>query len=529
MGQRDVFAAGPAGGTAGPGPDAARFDVAAAVAVAALGLAWGLLAAPRGYADGDASELTLALALAGVPHPTGYPIYVLAGHVVTRLLHACSVAWPTAANAWSAVGCATALFFLHRLSMEVAGPRLRARGIRGLPRAALVTLPFLPLVVQPIWSAASSGAEVYAWHGAWVAWATWSAWRVRSTWHGAGSALRWGVVIGVGLAHHLTSLFLSIPLTAYVALRPRADAGGRGPGLRGVDARAMTLGACIPLLSWGWIAYRGLHPAAFQWPLLEAGWGGLWNHVLGIAYGGYLGGFRPNAAEARLLVASIPWLAVGTAALVATIAMRETSTEARARRSLARTLGVAFLLQSAFVLGYRVPDPAAHVVPLLALGAIFLPDRAAALLARAGTASSALAAAALLVGFLPGSIATDLDSRRAVERTDRILRAAWEGVPFEKGFIYWHNDLYARLRAYQILEGSHRGRVVENPGVLTWDGPRRRFLERYGFDPWAGRMPTRDEDFAALPAITRGAREVPAIDFDDAIRAAVRAEGTPAP
>ena len=36
---------------------------------------------------GDASELTLVLATNGVPHPTGYPLYVALGHPFVTVLH----------------------------------------------------------------------------------------------------------------------------------------------------------------------------------------------------------------------------------------------------------------------------------------------------------------------------------------------------------------------------------------------------------------------------------------------------------
>ena len=82
--------------------DAEGEEVAVALSFAAAlaALAWGLLMAPRGYAEGDASEFTLALALAGVPHPTGYPLYTLAGHLATHLLHAFAATGHATPIAW---------------------------------------------------------------------------------------------------------------------------------------------------------------------------------------------------------------------------------------------------------------------------------------------------------------------------------------------------------------------------------------------------------------------------------------------
>ncbi|HEU4724153.1 MAG TPA: DUF2723 domain-containing protein [Candidatus Eisenbacteria bacterium] len=505
--------------------------MATAVALSLIALAWALVAAPRGYGEGDASELTLALALGGAPHPTGYPLYTLAGHAATAWLHSLGVAWPVAANAWSALGSAVAIFFLHRLGAAMAGERLPSRGTE---RRLLATIPLVPLLTQPIWSAAATTAEVTSWQAAWSLGAAWTAWRLAgdSTSHGAGAGapLRslqarlflWGGVIGLGLAHHATSALLATPLTIWVIARLRGASPSAGPSGApsrpggGSFALSLAAGMALPLLSWGWIAYRASHPAAFQWPLLEPGLGGLIAHLTGRAYGGYLGGFHPSPADARLLASSIPWLALLLIALAVTLA----ASPRGPRRTFATAVGAALLAQGAFVLAYRVPDPSSHLVPILALGAIVLPDLAARIRARAGGAVAALAAAALLLALLPAWIGADLAAKAHAEETDRLVRDAWRRVPFERGLVVWNNDLYARLRAYQILEGSRPALLVEHPGVLTWPGPRRRFQEAHGFDPWNGATPTSDAMLAQLPDLAARAGGLPAIDFDVLLREA---------
>ena len=502
--------------------DAEGEEVAVALSFAAAlaALAWGLLMAPRGYAEGDASEFTLALALAGVPHPTGYPLYTLAGHLATHLLHAIGVAWPVAANAWSALGSAVAAFFLARGAIALAGRESSGANRGRSPALAFaVLLPLVVLFVQPVWSDAASGAEVYTWHAAWIAAAGWIAWRLASRAEAGALAprawLAWGLAIGAGLAHHATSILVSLPLTVWL-LRRAAP-----PNTRGVAALAA--GALLPLASWGWIGYRALHPAAFQWPLLEPGIAGLLKHVSGRAYGGYLGGFHPSESDARLLVTALPFLAL---AVAATAAVASSGGDAL-RRSFVRVLAAAMAGQALFLLVYRVPDPAPHLLPILALGTLSLPAAALRLGRRAGGAVAALAAAALLLALLPPAIARDAETRDGAEATDRLVRAAWAGIPFERGLVVWNNDLYARLRAYQILEGSHPERIVVHPGVLSWPGPRRRFREAYGFDPWDGAAPTSEAGLAGLAAASARAGRMPAVDFDDAVRAA-RAGGAPA-
>src|SRR5678816_1654196 len=78
-----------------------------------------LLFAPPVSGDKDASEFTLVLATGGVAHPTGYPLYTLIGYVFVHALHAIGASWSYAANAWSAVGGALAIGFLHALSARL--------------------------------------------------------------------------------------------------------------------------------------------------------------------------------------------------------------------------------------------------------------------------------------------------------------------------------------------------------------------------------------------------------------------------
>ncbi|HEU4334178.1 MAG TPA: DUF2723 domain-containing protein [Candidatus Eisenbacteria bacterium] len=513
MGPSEERAAAPHAAGAMPG--------AATGAAVALGLgafAWGLLLAPRGYAEGDGSELTLTLATAAVPHPTGYPLYSLAGHLFVRIAHAAGMSWPAAANAWSAAGAALAAYFLARLAGALAAERLAAsgRGGRGGPGASLPLLlalsPLAILLAQPIWSLAATQAEVTSWHAAWVAAATWAAWRLAARPPVAPrGALLWGAVAGAGLAHHATSVLVSLPLTLWLARRRSAP--------RSLPLLAPFLaGLAIPLASFAWVAWRAVSPAPGQWPLLEAGFDGFVAHVTGRAFGGYLGGFNPAPPEAALLLTALPWLAVALPLLAVAAFARD----AGPVRSFARALGAVAILQGAFLLAYRVPDPSWLALPLLVAGTAWVPRGLAALTARAGVATAALVVAAAAVAFLPSWASRDLEAKRSAEATDRIVREAWESVPFERGLVAWNNDLEPRLRAYQLLEGSHAARVVEHPGMLSWEGPRRAFRDRMGFDPWGGGLPEREEELAARLVETAAAAGLPSLDFDDAIRFVTR-------
>src|SRR5688572_18023679 len=75
---------------------------------------------------GDSPELTAAAFQAGVPHPTGYPLYMLLGHAFIKLLPFGSVAYRM--NLLSALAAAAAIALTYRLFWQASRSRL-ASGI----------------------------------------------------------------------------------------------------------------------------------------------------------------------------------------------------------------------------------------------------------------------------------------------------------------------------------------------------------------------------------------------------------------
>ncbi len=69
-----------------PAPSGVPHAAAIALLVAALSFALYFATAARGIWWGDGPELTAAAYALGVPHPTGYPFYMLSGHAFIRLL-----------------------------------------------------------------------------------------------------------------------------------------------------------------------------------------------------------------------------------------------------------------------------------------------------------------------------------------------------------------------------------------------------------------------------------------------------------
>jgi hypothetical protein len=176
-------------------------------------VAYALTAAPD-LLYGDAGEFQFTLPLAGVGHPTGYPLFHILGWGWERFFGS-NPAW--GANLFSALwgGVAVAAFYLF--SAEALA-RLRARlkwpsGERWL--AGLATIIF---ALNPTLWAQATQAEVYTLHAAFVAailGATLAAARERDAWPLWPVAL----LLGLSLTHHLTTVFL-IPGVALFLLLP---------------------------------------------------------------------------------------------------------------------------------------------------------------------------------------------------------------------------------------------------------------------------------------------------------------------
>ena len=425
--------------------------------------------------DRDSGEFTLVLATGGLAHPTGYPLHTLAGVAFVHAAHALGASWAQAANLFSALGAAVATGALHAV-----GARLLARNLGGRAAAAAAFLPLLAFAPNPVWTLEATLAEVHAWHVAWVAVAALLGHRLLGG--GATSArgaAAWGLVVGAGLAHHLTSVLFSVPLSAAIAAQ-----AARSPR-RPVLAAAFAAGALVPLSSLAWIAWRAAHPAAVQWPELAPGLRGVLEHATGAQYRGFLGRFAPSAGQRALLGAHVvPWLVPALGGAAAALFARGTGGE----RAWRRALGAGVVLSAAYALAYGVSDPVPYFLPALAIG---LPLALAALAAvgplRAmGRAPAFALAAALLVPAVAG-VRTAQSRNAALVAFDGLLRRMWTALPPGPAFVVWDDDMASRLRAFQVLEGSRAADVeVVQPRHLTHPRPRAAFVRRHGFDPVAG-------------------------------------------
>lgn len=474
---------------------------------------------PAASGDKDGSEFTLVLATLGAAHPTGYALYTILGHAFVVVAHALGASWSFAANAFSAAGGAVAIALLHALSART----LRGAGVSARAAAAVALLPSVAFGMNPIWTMETTLAEVNSWHVAWVAgmalftlWASAGLTQTDSTVPASRTAAFCGLLMGVGLTHHLTSVFISIPLSSALAVA-LARRGVLRPSVIAIGFGAFALG----ISSAAYVFWRATHPALMQWPVL--GPETAWDHVLGAQYRGYLGNFDPSDVQQRFLSGYVyPWLAPSLIVLL-TLPFIRSKGSPRVWRSAVASSAV---LQGAYVFSYGVPDPSPYFLPILALGLSLLPawlaDAVPVVRNRAWWFATPVALGLIVLSVGWGRIGRERAT--TYERFDDLVHRMWMSVTFDDGFVIWGDDMVHRLREYQLLRGEKSRVIALNPAQLTYPGPHAEFVKRHGFDPLA-ELPTLpppvDETttravFEAIAARINTASPLPVAIFDPA-------------
>ena len=238
--------------------------------------------------------------------------------------------------------------------------------------------------------------------------------------------------------------------------------------------------------------------------------GAVVRHVTGADYGGYLGGFAPNARDRALISGAIvPFLVPGLV-LGAVWALRS---KVRALRwTLLAFLGGGALLV-AFVMYYGSPDSASYFVPAL-MGALLVTQPLVGGLARrvAPALIVALLAAATLTGVVVVVRETRAENAR-LEATDQLFHQAWHAIPFERGIVLWGDDRSSRLFVFQLLERDRPQLIAANPNMLTWSVARVAFARQTGTDPLAGLEIRTRQDVARIPENIRRQTALPVVEF----------------
>ncbi len=270
----------PAEAAAAPPPDPTA-EAWNAVGAAGLWLAAFLLYAPGVYPDVgpvDSGELALAAWAPGVAHAPGFPAYVFAGWLWSRLLAWGSVAWRL--NLFSAACAALAVSAAYRLGLRLLVPPPASppsAGARGMAAAGALLLATGPV----FWHWALT-TEVYAFHSWLMAAACCFAFSA------AGRRRRQilcGIFTGMALAVHWVSVLALLPLLLGLLwpaqARPRSGSHRRSGWQEWTLPAGSALGAAL-------LFYLGLMALARSAPLLN--WGSpttperLWWHITARQY-----------------------------------------------------------------------------------------------------------------------------------------------------------------------------------------------------------------------------------------------------
>jgi hypothetical protein len=318
---------------------------AAAVAALALAVYLATLAPTVTWAHHgvDGGDLMTAAATLGVPHPPGYPLYVLVGHAISRVpLPVGELALRF--NLFSAVSAAGAAAVLARAISRLATP------FAGLVGGLIFA--FGPI----LWSQAVI-AEVYAPHALLV-----SAWlaALLLVSRGGKGELGAGFFWGLAWTMHLSSALL-LPLALWWGSERAQTWRGRGRFLVGL------LFGLAPFLLLPALALR--RPAV-NWgnPTTLSRW---WWLVSGALYRGYVFGLPladwPGrlAALARYAVQGFTWPGLA-------LVLWGASQLARENRRLFLALMLSAGLVTLYAVGYDATDSHVLLIPACMIAALFL-------------------------------------------------------------------------------------------------------------------------------------------------------------
>jgi hypothetical protein len=315
-----------------------------------------------GLLGGDSGEFQFAAFLGGIAHPTGYPLYLILGHLWTHLIRSGDPAWRM--NLLSAVWGGIAVGLLYLLAAQII--RLAAGSREGV-RAWTIRLPALSAallfaVTPTFWSQAVI-AEVYTLHAALLAavllgLVTWQA-------NGRASALYFaGLAFGLGLAHHRTVLLL-VPAIVLFVWYQRRSGGELRPF---VWVRTLLL-ALTPTLLYAYIPLRGPRTpyadiVVGQDTLIQLyqptlGW--LLQHISG---SGFSSALRSPVEAAGHLGQSAAWLLTEFSWVGIVLGLVGAAWLLRRVLSLALLTGAAFLTFAAFNLFYGIGDIHVFHIPL---------------------------------------------------------------------------------------------------------------------------------------------------------------------
>lgn len=344
-----------------------RRDIWLAIGCGVAALSLYLRTLAPGVLFGDPAEFQTAAWVAGLAHPTGYPLFLLAGWLWTRLLSLGEPAWRLNLLSASLGATTIGITYLAALRLIATAVPVCSAVAR---RLAAVVAALLLAVVPGFWSQAII-AEVYTLHALLTALALWVALDAPSP--RKGTRLAW--LVGLGLAHHRTAI-LWLPGLAAWAWLSSAPRGWRW--LPTKRLLALSAGLILPQLLYLYIPLRAAATPYLQVPLGAGESLALYDHsargfvqfVLGRAFAGELLSPLQALAQAPAAFALIVRNLSGLGLALAAIGLAQLA-HARARGSLALTTLIA-LSQLAFNLFYGIGDVYVLYAPIYLIAALWM-------------------------------------------------------------------------------------------------------------------------------------------------------------
>ena len=325
----------------------------------------------------DGGELVAAAYVLGVPHPPGYPLYVLLGRLFAFL--------PLGDVAWR-LNLMSAFFAALAVAITLALSRRSCRVLlwhepEGIHRCLLEVAAFvsaLSLAFSPLFWSQATIAEVHSLSAFLVALTLyclvcWAERTARAVSPLRDPCLRLAALFyGLSLTHHLSTLMLAPAVLLFVLGWGRRQ---RGEALDCLQAVSFFLLGLVPYLLLPLLAMR--HPPV-NWGN-ACSWSGFLWMLSGGAYRRYVFALPPSevpgrlSAWASLLVGQFGWWGVALGLLGLWLM-------ASAGPLLAASFLIAFGAVSAYAIGYNTTDSYLYLMPSWLIFAVWLGLGAFALL-----------------------------------------------------------------------------------------------------------------------------------------------------
>lgn len=372
---------GPVSGALKPGTG--RFELVMAAAISAIALAVYLSTVAPGITwrnlGADGGDLLTAAFTWGVPHPSGYPTYLVTLRLFSFIFPFGDEAFR--GNMLSAFLAAASVGLVYLAALRLIALLPQSSGLpRWAPFAAAAVAALAVAVSRELWSQATI-TEVYALNAFFVTALLLGVLRLyeRERQGLSSGHLRTflAFALGVGLGNHLTLAFVALPFVVWSYFWSGGVAGARGR-LRDVRVPiAFLAGLAIyvyapiasagrPLLNWG-------HPDTAE---------GFWWMISGSIYQDYAFGLEASRIPGRLIESGDLFLAqFGFAGLVLGLVGLTLVWEARRGFAIAGIASIA--LVAAYAIGYDTPDSFLYLIPAFIIIALWMGVGTAALLGAA--------------------------------------------------------------------------------------------------------------------------------------------------